>query len=130
MADLARVLTCPFSVDFMGVASYAGQSSIGTVRLSQDLADAVTDRHVVLVDDILDTGRTLRTILDMLHARGPASVRIVCLLRKTGAQIEPIEVDYLGFTIPNVFVVGYGLDLDGRHRGLPYIAAVDGARPE
>ena len=127
-ADLSRRLAIEHTVDFLSVSSYAGGESTGLVRVAKDVDDEINDRHVLLVEDIVDTGRTLTTILELLQARRPASLRVAAVLDKSGRRVAPVTVDFVGFEIPNVFVVGYGLDLDGHYRGLPYIAAVDGLK--
>lgn len=122
MADLARELSIDFTVDFLSVASYAGTRSTGSLRLQRDVSYEISGRHVVIVEDVADSGRTLATVLALVRSRRPASLRVVCLLAKpAGAAL----VDYVGFHIPSAFVVGYGLDLDGRFRGLPYVARVE-----
>ncbi len=125
-ADLSRRLSIEHTVDFLSVSSYAGGESTGLVRVAKDVDDEINDRHVLLVEDIVDTGRTLTTILELLLARRPASLRVVTLLDKSDRRVAPVTVDFVGFEIPNVFVVGYGLDLDGHYRGLQHIAAIDG----
>jgi len=131
LADLARALTQmegapPHIVDFMAVSSYGRATSSGEVRLVMDLRESIVGQHVLLVEDIVDSGRTLSYLLHTLAGRAPASLRSCALVRK--ARPGPItEVDYLGFTIPDVWVVGYGLDYADTHRTLPYIAEL---RPE
>lgn len=126
VADLMRALPIDLTVDFIRASSYgAGTSSSGTVRLVADLAVDIADRHVLVVDDIVDTGLTLGALKRMLEARRPRSVRTCVLLDKAGRRETDVTIDYLGFTIPNVFVVGYGLDYDGLYRNLPYVAALD-----
>jgi len=127
IADLMRVLPLDLTVDFLRASSYgAGTTSSGTVRLVTDLSIDIADRHVLIVDDIVDTGHTLAALKRELQARGPRSVRTCVLLDKTSRRETDVTVDYVGFTIPNVFVVGYGLDYDGLYRNLPYVAALDG----
>ncbi len=127
VADLMRGLPIDLTVDFLRASSYgSGTSSSGTVRLVADLAVDIADRHVLLVDDIVDTGLTLAALKRTLEARRPRSVRTCVLLDKTGRRETEVTIDYVGFTIPNVFVVGYGLDYDGLYRNLPYVAALDG----
>jgi hypoxanthine phosphoribosyltransferase len=122
-----RAVSLDVTVDFLRASSYgAGTTSSGTVRLVADLSVDITDRHVLIVDDIVDTGHTLAALKRTLAARGPRSVRACVLLDKTGRREIEVAVDYVGFTIPNVFVVGYGLDYDGLYRNLPYVAALDG----
>ena len=127
VADLMRGLPIDLTVDFLRASSYgSGTSSSGTVRLVADLAVDIADRHVLLVDDIVDTGHTLAALKRELEARRPRSVRTCVLLDKTGRRQIEVTIDYVGFTIPNVFVVGYGLDYDGLYRNLPYVAMLDG----
>ncbi|OLD37635.1 MAG: hypoxanthine phosphoribosyltransferase [Candidatus Rokubacteria bacterium 13_1_40CM_2_68_8] len=126
VADLMRALPIDVTVDFIRASSYgAGTSSSGRVRLVSDLAVEVADRHVLIVDDIVDTGLTLAALKRTLEARRPRSVRTCVLLDKAGRRETDVTIDYVGFTIPNVFVVGYGLDYGGLYRNLPYVAALD-----
>ncbi|MCP3978145.1 MAG: hypoxanthine phosphoribosyltransferase [bacterium] len=122
LADLTRKLTIPRSVDFVALASYDGSVSTGDVRLIMDLRAQIRDKHVLIVDDILDTGTTLAFLRDLLSAHRPASVRTCVLIRKRKPEQETIEPDYAGFDIDDVWVVGYGLDYADRDRTLPYIA--------
>jgi hypoxanthine phosphoribosyltransferase len=127
VADLMRAVSLDLTVDFLRASSYgAGTTSSGTVRLVADLSVDIAARHVLIVDDIVDTGHTLAALKRELAARGPRSVRACVLLDKTGRREADVAVDYVGFTIPNVFVVGYGLDYDGLFRNLPYVATLDG----
>jgi len=127
IADLMRVLPLDLTVDFLRASSYGSSTtSSRAVRLVADLSVDIADRHVLVVDDIVDTGHTLATLKRELQARGPRSVRTCVLLDKTSRRETDVTVDYVGFTIPNVFVVGYGLDYDGLYRNLPYVAALDG----
>ena len=127
VADLMRAVALDLTIDFLRTSSYgSGTTSSGAVQLVTDLSVDITDRHVLIVDDIVDTGHTLAALIRTLEARGPRSVRTCVLLDKTGRRETPITVDYVGFTIPNVFVVGYGLDYDGLYRNLPYVATLDG----
>jgi len=126
MADLARRLP-PRSVqmDWMAVSSYgSGTRSSGVVRILKDLDADLTGRNVIIVEDIIDTGITLSWLLANLRSRGPASVRVATLLRKPGAASVHVDVDYVGFDIPNDFVVGYGLDYAERYRTLPFVAVL------
>ena len=122
LADLARELRIPHIVDFMAVSSY-GQTttSTGAVRLVLDLREPIENEHVILVEDIVDTGNTLSYLVHTLKGRNPASIRTCALSRKDRAQLN-VPIDYLGFEIPDVWVVGYGLDFADRHRTLPYVA--------
>jgi hypoxanthine phosphoribosyltransferase len=123
LADLIRQLPIAHQIDFLRVSSYEnGTGSTGNVRIIEDLDTNIADRHVVVVEDVLDSGRTLAYILDMLKNRTPRSVEVCSLLRKRSAEQADIDVKYLGAEIPDVFVVGYGLDYNERHRNLPHIA--------
>ena len=123
LADLSRALERPHQLDFMGVSSYgAGTESSGAVRIVLDLKEDISQRHVLIVEDIIDSGRTLAYLRRNLLARSPASLRIVSLLDKPERREVDVPVDYTGFHIPNEFVVGYGLDFAEIYRNLPYIA--------
>jgi hypoxanthine phosphoribosyltransferase len=125
LADLVRHLDLALRIDLIQASSYRGATtSPGELFIHPDLLPDVRDRHVLLLDDILDTGRTLAHLVGYLNTLGTASIRSVVLLRKQGRQQVPIEPDYSGFDIPNVFVVGYGLDYNDEYRHLPYIAVV------
>nr|WP_184197720.1 hypoxanthine phosphoribosyltransferase [Armatimonas rosea] len=121
LADLMRAIDLPLTVDLMGVSSYAGIHSTGEVRVTMDLDETIEGRHVVIVEDIIDTGNTLSYVLRNLRQRAPASVKIVTFLDKPARRGSPLEADYVGFTIPDDFVIGYGLDWNQRYRNLPYI---------
>ncbi|GAB4451961.1 MAG: hypoxanthine phosphoribosyltransferase [Armatimonadaceae bacterium] len=121
LADLMRAIELPLSLDLIGVASYAGTQSSGEVRLTKDLDDPIEGRHVLVVEDIIDTGLTLSYVLRNLRQRAPASVKVVTFLDKPSGRGTPIDADYIGFTIPDGFVVGYGLDWNQKYRNLPYI---------
>ena len=123
-ADLARHIKAPVTIDFIGVASYSGTTSTGTVRITNDLSADIRGKNVVVIEDIIDTGRTLDYLMRMFKQRGPKSLRLCTLLNKPEAREIPVTVDYSGFEISNQFVIGYGLDLDQRWRELPYIAQV------
>ena len=128
MADLARALRTPVSMDFMAVSSYGSStSSSGVVRILKDLDREIADRHVLVVEDIVDSGLTLSWLLRNLGSRGPASLEVCALLRKPEAARAPVDVRYVGFDIPDAFVVGYGLDQAERYRDLPFIGLL---RPE
>lgn len=123
LADLSRALKRPHQLDFMGVSSYgAGTESSGAVRIVLDLKQDIAGRHVLIVEDIIDSGRTLDYLRRNLLARSPTSLRIVSLLDKPDRREVDVKVDYTGFHIPNEFVVGYGLDFGEIYRNLPYIA--------
>ncbi|KIG18072.1 Hypoxanthine-guanine phosphoribosyltransferase [Enhygromyxa salina] len=132
LADLARTVNLPLTVDFMAVSSYgAGTKSSGVVRILKDLDRSIEGRHVLIVEDIIDTGLTLHYLRENLRGRGPASVEIAALLDKKsvrrGKELEDMNARYVGFECPNEFVVGYGLDYKGRYRNLPFIGVL---RPE
>ncbi|MCL2486009.1 MAG: hypoxanthine phosphoribosyltransferase [Oscillospiraceae bacterium] len=121
MADLMRAITIPCSIDFMAVSSYAGRVSTGAVRIIKDLDYPLDNCDLLIVEDILDSGRTLHYIIDILSLRGPRSIKICTLLDKPERRVVQIESNYLGFKIPDAFVVGYGLDYNEKYRNLPYI---------
>jgi hypoxanthine phosphoribosyltransferase len=126
MADLARALDRHVEMDWMAISSYgSGTKSSGVVRILKDLDTDIAGRHVLIVEDVIDTGLTLSWLVANLQSRGPASVRIAALLRKPDAMQMEIAVDYVGFDIPNAFVVGYGLDYDEKYRNLRCIATLD-----
>ena len=126
LTDLMRELSVAHSIDFMAVSSYGTgvRESSGIVRILMDLGTDIADRDVLIVEDIIDTGHTLSYILRLLKARGPASLRVCCLLDKPSRREVSISVDYLGFSIADKFVFGYGLDLDELYRDLPLIATL------
>lgn len=124
LADLSRALTIPRRVDFIALSSYNAGSESGGVRLIMDARVPVQGRHVLIVEDILDTGSTLAYLMRLFRARGPASLRSCVLVRKPGREAE-VAVDYVGFDIPDSWVVGYGLDYDDHYRALPYIGTLD-----
>ncbi len=126
LADLCRSVDLPLQVDFVGAASYRGSASTGEVRLTRDLSLPVEGRHLVLVEDVLDTGLTLRRLLDHLAAHRPAGLKVCALLEKAGRARVPVPLDYRGFSVGGGFAVGYGLDLDELHRNLPYVGVVAG----
>ena len=126
MADLIREMPIALTTDFIALSSYAGGTrSSGVVKLAADLSVAIEDRHVILVEDIIDSGRTVSYLKRNLETRGPRSVRLCALLDKLERREVDVTIDYLGFTIPNLFVVGYGLDYDERYRNLPHVAAIE-----
>ena len=125
MADLVRAITVPCRVDFMAVSSYgSGTVSSGQVQITKDLSEDITGRHLLVVEDILDSGNTLSYLLEVLRARKPASIRLCTLLDKPERRVKSVHLDYTGFTIPDAFVVGYGLDYDEYYRNLPYIGVL------
>lgn len=125
-SDLLRALGPDHSIEFLGVSSYHGTESTGHVRITHDLATSLDGKHVLVVEDIVDTGLTLSYIVKNLRVRGPASLRVASLLDKPSRRQIPVQVDFTGFTIEDKFVIGYGLDLDQRFRGLPYIGIYGG----
>jgi hypoxanthine phosphoribosyltransferase len=126
LADLARAVSGDASLDFMAVSSYAkGSTTSGEVRLLKDLDTPLDGRHVLIVEDIVDTGLTLSYLQDTLRARGPKSLRTACLLSKPSRRKTDVKVEYIGFTIEDRFVVGYGLDYAEQFRNLPYIGVVE-----
>ena len=126
MSDLSRAIALPVEIDFMAVSSYgSGTDSSGVVRILKDLDANIEGRHVVIVEDIVDSGLTLSWIRSNLESRSPASVEICTLLRKPDAAKVEVDVKWVGFDIPNEFVVGYGLDYAERYRDLPYIGTLD-----
>jgi hypoxanthine phosphoribosyltransferase len=129
LTDLMRQITIPHEIDFLAVSSYGrgGRSATGSVRIDMDLKEGVTGKHLIIVEDIIDSGYTLRFVMDMLQARKPASIRLCTLLDKSIRRVVDIPVDYTGFVIEDKFVFGYGLDLDEKFRNLPFIGVV---RPE
>lgn len=126
MCELAKRITVPVSLDFMSVSSYGGDTkSSGVVRIVKDLDESLKDKHVIVVEDIVDSGRTLSYLLELLQDRGPASLRLCTLLDKPDRRVKEVFVDYTGFEIPDQFVVGYGLDYNQKYRNLPYIGVVE-----
>ena len=122
MADLLRCITLPCRVDFMSVSSYGkGTTSSGKLKIAKDMAEDITNAHVIVVEDIVDSGFTLSNLLKLLKSRNPASVHLCTLLNKPDRRTVDVHVDYTGFTIPDAFVVGYGLDYAEKYRNLPYI---------
>ena len=126
LTELAQEMTVPVEVDFISASSYgSGTESSGTVRIIKDLDRPITGKNVVIVEDIIDTGRTLRVIRDMIQSQEPASLDIVALLDKPGRRVTDLDADYVGFTIPDAFVVGWGLDYDQKYRDLTFIGVVN-----
>jgi hypoxanthine phosphoribosyltransferase len=121
LADLIRAIQLPVMVDFIGISSYQGTRSTGVVQITSDLTRPIEGKHVLLVEDIVDTGLTMRYLLDNLGTRRPESVRIAALLEKPSRAQVKIPIDYRGFVIGDDFVVGYGLDWDGKLRNLPFV---------
>jgi len=126
MADLMRAMQSHVQIDFMAVSSYGDETrSSGVVRILKDLNQDIANRHVIVVEDIVDSGLTLQYLLDNLRRRDPAQITVVALLRKDKADAIDVQVDRVGFEIPDEFVVGYGLDYAGRFRNLPYIGVLN-----
>ena len=120
-ADLARAIDLPLTLEFLGVSSYAGTETTGEVRVTADATQPLAGRHVLIVEDIVDTGLTVKFLLENLKARRPASVKVCALLEKPSRARTPIDITYRGFVIDDIFAVGYGLDFDGTYRNLPFI---------
>ena len=124
--ELAKRITAPVELEFMCVSSYgSGTTSSGVVKITKDLDVSIEGKHVLLVEDIIDSGRTLSYLLENLKTRNPKSLRLCTLLDKPDRRVVDVDVDYVGFTIPDEFVVGYGLDYDQKYRNLPYIGYVE-----
>lgn len=127
VSELAKRITVPVTLDFMSVSSYGdGTSSSGVVRISKDLDESLEGKDVIVIEDIIDSGRTLAYLLDVLSKRNPNSMKLCTLLDKPDRREKEVEVDYVGFEIPDEFVVGYGLDYAQKYRNLPYIGIVEG----
>lgn len=126
MCELAKRISVPVSLDFMSVSSYGSDTkSSGVVKIVKDLDESIKDKDVLVVEDIVDSGRTLSYLMEMLKDRGPASLHLCTLLDKPDRRVVDVTVDYTGFQIPDEFVVGYGLDYDQKYRNLPYIGIVE-----
>lgn len=126
MSELAKRITVPVTIDFMSVSSYGNSTtSTGVVRIMKDLDETLENKHVIVVEDIVDTGNTLSYLLKSLSERNPASLALVTLLDKPDRRVAPVHVNYTGFEIPDEFVVGYGLDYAQKYRNLPYIGVVE-----
>lgn len=126
MCELAKRITVPVFLDFMSVSSYGGETtSSGVVRIVKDLDAPLKGKNVIVVEDIVDTGRTLSYLLNMLKGREPESLRLCTLLDKPERRVVEVDVDYTGFIIPDKFIVGYGLDYDQKYRNLPFIGTVE-----
>ena len=123
--ELAKYITVPVVIDFMQCSSYGGDTkSSGIVKLAKDLDEPITGKHVIIVEDIIDSGRTLSHLVQLLSQRQPASLELCTLLDKPDRRVVEVDVKYMGFAIPDEFVVGYGLDYDQQMRNLPYIGVV------
>ena len=127
MCELAKRITVPVSMDFMSVSSYGdGTKSSGIVKIAKDLDETLEGKNVIVIEDIIDSGRTLYYLMDVLRQRKPASMKLCTLLDKPDRRVKDVKVDYIGFSIPDEFVVGYGLDYAQKYRNLPYIGMVVG----
>ena len=125
LCELAKRITVPVSLDFMSVSSYGSETkSSGVVKIIKDLDEPIKGKDVLVIEDIVDSGRTLSYLMEMLKDRGPASLKLCTLLDKPDRRVIDVPVDYTGFEIPDEFVVGYGLDYDQRYRNLPYIGVI------
>ncbi len=125
MCELAKRITLPVSIDFMAVSSYGGDTkSCGVIKIVKDLDETIKGKHVIVVEDIVDSGRTLSYLMEMLRKREPESLALCTLLDKPDRRVIDVKVDYTGFQIPDEFVVGYGLDYAQRYRNLPYVGIV------
>lgn len=124
--ELAKRLTIPVTIDFMSVSSYGNEKvSSGRVKIVKDLDESIAGEDVIVIEDIIDSGNTLRYLLDLLSSRNPSSIKLCTLLDKPDRRIADVDVDYVGFSIPDKFVVGYGLDYQQQYRNLPYIGVVE-----
>jgi len=121
LADLLRELEIPVEIDFLGISSYEGTKSSGVVRITQDLSINIEDRDIILIEDIVDSGRTINYIISNLRTRHPRSIAVCTLLNKKDARVIEVPLTYVGFNIPRVFVIGYGLDYENKFRNLKYI---------
>ena len=124
LAKLMKYIELDVEIDFMDVSSYQGTESIGDVRIIKDLDRSIKSESILLVEDIVDTGRTLKSVKELLENKGCERLRIVSLLDKPSRRVVPIDADYVGFTIPNEFVIGFGLDFDEKYRNLPYVGVL------
>lgn len=126
MCELAKRLTVPVTIDFMSVSSYGdGTESSGQIKIVKDLDDSIEGREVLVVEDIIDSGRTLSRLMELLESRRPASLALCTLLDKPERRVVEVDVDYTGFQIPDLFVVGYGLDCAQKHRNYPFVGVVE-----
>lgn len=126
MCELAKRISVPVSIDFMYVSSYGNRTeSSGAIKIVKDLDEPLKDKDVIIVEDIVDSGRTLSKLLELFESRKPGSIRLCTLLDKPERRVVDVKVDYTGFCVPDQFVVGYGLDYDQRYRNLPYIGVLE-----
>lgn len=127
MCELAKRITVPVTMDFMSVSSYGdGTKSSGIVKIAKDLDETLEGKDVIIIEDIIDSGRTLYYLMEVLQQRKPSSMRLCTLLDKPDRRVKDVKIDYVGFAIPDEFVVGYGLDYAQKYRNLPYIGVVEG----
>lgn len=124
LAELTKNIDIPLEIDFMDVMSYQGTKSTGDVKIMKDLNSSIKDRHIIIVEDIVDTGKTLVTVMAYLYNKGAKDVKIVSMLDKKSRRIVDIDADYVGFDIPDCFVVGFGLDFNQKYRNLPYVGVL------
>ncbi len=124
MAELMKHIELDIEIDFMDVSSYDGIESVGDVRIDKDLSNSARGDDIILVEDIVDTGRTLQVVIDFLYQKGASSVKVVSLLDKPDRRVVDIKADYVGFVVPNEFVVGFGLDYNQKYRNLPYVGVL------
>ena len=126
IADLARAITVPIAVDFMAISKFEPGAREGRgVRILKDLDQSISGRHVIFVEDVIDTGLTLNYLLRILRARGPASLKVCALFDRSACRLADIEIDYKGFDVPDLFLIGYGLDYAQRYRNLPYVGVLE-----
>jgi len=129
--ELAKYMTIPIYFEYIRAKSYSGTASTGTVTLPVDVeSEKIANKHIIIIEDIIDSGRTLSHVVKIMQSRNPASLKVCALLDKKECRVVPFEGDYVGFTIENNFVVGYGLDVDQKFRNFPFIAVLEGYNPE
>ena len=126
MCELAKRMTCPVTMDFICTSSYGdGTQSSGVVKFSKDLDESIEGKRCIVIEDILDSGRTLNYVLEVLKAKNPESLKVITLLDKPDRRVIPVELDMTGFVVPDKFIVGYGLDYAQKYRNLPYIGVIE-----
>lgn len=125
MAELAKKIRNNVILDFMDVSSYEGTESTGKIKINKDIRDSIEGKDVIIVEDIIDTGRTLTEVIEYLKQKNPNSLKITTMLSKPSRRVKELNVDYIGFAIEDKFVVGYGLDYDEKYRNLPYIGFIE-----
>lgn len=124
LSELMKHISIDMEIEFMDVTSYSGTESSGEVKIVKDLDKSIKDRYVIIVEDIVDTGRTLKTVKELLYAKGASSVKVASLLDKKERRVVDIEADYVGFEIPDEFVIGFGLDFNQKYRNLPFVGVL------